>query len=169
MRIKESWTIDEDLSKWVRRQDVKSSEFVNRVLREAMTIESNLYSKFDKIERKINSLEEEKKELIKEIKTIAEEGDKKAREAAQKKLEEEKRKEEKRNKKIQEVTSQLIGAGYLSELLECKTDEDLLKFEKKLQQNNFCMNGSILPGVGIVLLKEISMEGSLLNPLEVSA
>jgi len=138
-KIKENYTIDEDLSQWVRNfpKEFKSaSDFVCSILREKMKSSSDPFRKVDNLDSKKIELEEQKEILLEEIKEISIQGNKQQREKAEKFLEEQKKRKVEEAKEMKEVIALLEEYNFISELRSCGDFEDFSNLRKKMMKQN---------------------------------
>lgn len=133
-RIKENFTIDEDLSVLLRNQKEckSSSELVNRILRDHFSLQSDPYHQLNKLDLEIFKLEEKRKPLLETIKKIAEEGNKQEREKAIRRIQEEDLLRDKIYKESSETIELLKETGFFEEFKNCKDMEDFLNLRRKL-------------------------------------
>lgn len=160
MKVKESITLEDDISRWVRTQGGErgTSAFINQILRETMKKHNSIYNKLEKIDSQINELNNQKIIVFKELEKHFEEGDKTEREKAKKELEEKKEKEAKKKKELKRLTQILEEKQLLNELMACEDIKDLWCFNKKLLEQNIKISEkSKVPGFGINLLSEIAL------------
>jgi hypothetical protein len=159
MKNKENYTIDSELSDWIRKKSsglgIPASVLVNGLIREGYSKDQDFAAQLEKLNREELENKRKQDEILNKIQVQLEEGDKKEREEADKIQKKQEAKEEKAEKKLKILIHQLKKAGYFKELCACKSLNEVFKLEKKLQEDNFCMDNCKLPGVGLTLLKEI--------------
>lgn len=128
MRLKMSWTIEEDVVNWLQsnmenRESV--SELVNEILLSHIHTTTDPFAVIHSTDMEINKLEQKKKELLKPIEKILEEGNKKEREKAKKLLKDEKEKYESIQARIKQCYAFLEEQGLMDDYNNAKTKEDI--------------------------------------------
>ena len=159
-KSRQSYTLDEDLSNWVKESGGKnSSEFVNEILREAHDHHADPLFKLNHIKDKINNLEELKKIQIQKLEKQVVEGNKKEREDAKKKIKEEKEWHQKLISTLQKYVDKIKTAGFLSELLEFEGEDikDYTKLAIKFREQGVEVGGSELQKI-IIHKSELDLE-----------
>ena len=157
-RVKESLTIDEDLSKWLRSKTEfkSSSEFVNQVLRDYMCKENDIYSELYNVEVEISKLYEKREQYLKEIEQILEEGNKQEREKAETVLLKQREREKAIIRRVEKAISILKELGLLQEALDCDTLDKQKVFIKKNFEHIFQKGINVVDSsVGLVDLQMI--------------
>lgn len=145
VRVKESWTIDEDLSNWVRKRaesdGISPSELVNRMIENYKGANANIYDDLFKIELERERINDQEKLVLGQLDKVIEEGNKQQRENAQKKMQELLDKEKSEQDRRREIIRNFLGVvdvfGLRKELTECVTYQDLLMLMTKMGQLNF--------------------------------
>lgn len=142
MKVKESITIDEDLSSWCKNQEEykTTSEFINHILRKEYDSRSDIYHKIRNIEYEVKKMQEKKQKLVNQLKIVIDEGNKQERQEAEEYIKREKERIEKENQEKQKKTKQFMDLVQLfkleKELEECLDYEDLKNFIKLMVKIN---------------------------------
>lgn len=93
MRLKQSYTIDQELGIWLadkaKKEETSASEILNRILSESYSSDKDVYFRLSLIDRSLRKLEKEKKDLFDYLEKQIEDGNKAERDAAEKKKKEE--------------------------------------------------------------------------------
>lgn len=163
MKVKESITIDEELSKWIKNQNLypSASEFINNILLREFQNQNNPFYKLRDIEFREAKLNEERERVLESIKQICEEGSKKEREEAEKELKLKEEFEKKKRMEIQETIKDFYilvnNLGLNDNLLEINSYADLSELVQDMAKhdfnNNKGINSSRLIKMGGILTK----------------
>lgn len=160
-RLKDSFTIEEDLSNWLRNESsllgISTSEFVNRIVNDYKERTSDDYSELFKIDSQISNLEKSRQEKMKKIELLAIEGNKKEREEAEVILQKQKEKEKRQYERLKFCYERIKKLDLLEELDKCNEHHDFLDLARKIMRINAEENRKISDSVGafeLMRLKE---------------
>jgi len=170
-KIRETYTIDEELSRWIRMQDAPSASwFVNKILVEYKEKHSSFNDKLDNLKNLKEKEEAEEKKIIEELSSVIENSDKKAREVAERHLEELKKKEQEKSQEIEKLANILKKSKLFEELMNCNNVQELWQFNKKLMEKDIKINKETsIAGFGIKALREITESYGKHIPLEIES
>lgn len=159
VRVKESLTIDAEISKNIRNiaeeKDISVSELVNRVLEVYLQKEKNIWSEYAEIEIKEVEIRKEKEEFNKRFLQVLEEGNKEEREKAKQILKE----QEERYNKIKErmifCYQRLKELDKLEEILKYDDTESLIEICREIYHLNMTERRPLTDAVGLSDIKTL--------------
>ena len=160
MRSKESWSIDEDISKWLKEYNIDSefksvSDHVNAILRKEKDKGDDPYEKLSDIEYQVTQLEKEKQITLDQIHVKFEDGNKKEREKAQRILKEQKERHERMLTRLIFCHERLHDLNLYEEFQECTSEEDFKKLARKTIEITMKEGRPLSDGIGIFDLKNL--------------
>lgn len=136
VKIKENFTIDSEISDWIRENSANKSEFVNNLLQEVYKENANFYTKIEKNMRKIDFLYKEIKSDLSKIDEIRREGNRKERQKAKKFLQEMKVKQQKEEQEIHEIYKKIKKSRFFEQLKKCENIKDFDELAVKMKKED---------------------------------
>lgn len=171
-KVKESLTIDKDISDWIRsigkeRYEGSTSAFVNEVLKERMSMDIDYYNSLKKLDFEIEKKEKQKYELLEKIKMNIEEGNKQEREMAEKEMERQKESIRHIQERLKKCIQRLKDLNLVNRFIEIKDDDEkLFELSKEIYRINVSEGRPISDSVGLVDFKRLR-DWIINNSLEV--